>query len=130
MGTLPTSHFYYDDSEINTELIKENNSKLYTYNVSIKYSNINNINKNDDYKLHLCENDIILENNTKQHSFIYQKIDSWFCSDNTFGFLYNDNKNNINNYQKIILYVSNSKDIIDNLNKITTDLVIYYKTLS
>lgn len=124
MGTLPTKFFYYD-SEVNTKLIKKKNSKLYTYNVSINYSDINNINKSDNYKLHLCENDIILENNNKQHIFIYHKIDSWFCSENTFGFLYNNN----NCFQKIVCYVSNSKNIIDNLNNITNDLVKYYKTM-
>jgi len=129
MGSLSTKLFDNYDEEIQTNLIKKNDYVLHTYSVCVKYSDIDYIKQYNKYNLHLCENDIILEKYNQKHIFIYQKIDSWFYSHNIFGFLYNDNNNNINNYQKIILHVTNSKEIIDNLNNITKDLVIYYKTL-
>ena len=130
MGSLSTKFYDNCDSDIKTNLIEENKYILHTYSVSVKYSDIDYIKQYNKYNLHLCENDIILEKYNQKHIFIYQNIDSWFHSYNVFGFIYNDSKNNINNYQKIILYVTNSTEIINNLNNITNDLVVYYKTLS
>tara|TARA_B100001175_G_C19511844_1_gene644409 strand:- start:4492 stop:4866 length:375 start_codon:yes stop_codon:yes gene_type:complete len=124
MGTLFTKFHYYEDN-----LIEDNSdNEIYIYNGSIKYSNIDCLKENDEYKIYLCENDLILENDINNYTFLYQNISHWVYSKNSFGFFLKSNNNSDNKLQ-IVLNVIDGEEIANNLKKITTELVEYYKNL-
>ena len=125
MGTFPTRFFYDDDSNDEKILKKTSFNSLHKYKASIKESSIQYIKKNIEYDLHLCENDVIIENKKSKHIFIYQNINYWIYSKDTFGLFFKNN--NINEKSFIIFYVNNGVEIAKNLKKITKELVEYYK---
>ena len=145
MGTLPTRFYYNDDSDDDSdddnndnndyngdtkEILDKNYPKIYyKYEVSIKESSLYYIKKNIKYNLYLCENDIILENAFNKYTFIYQNINYWIFSKNTFGlFVKNTNINECR--KKFILFnVNNGKEIANNLKTITKELLEYYKKI-
>ena len=131
MGTLPT-RFYSnnDDYDDNKEILNENISKVYyKYEAFVKKSSLDYIKKNIKYNLYLCENDIILEYSLNKYIFIYQNINYWTFSRNTFGLFFK--KININDCDKefILFEVSNGNEIAKNLKIITKELVDYYKKI-
>ena len=132
MGTLPT-RFYdndNDDDDDDKKILNNESSKIYyNYEVSIKDTSLDYIKKNMKYNLYLCENDIILENKFKKYIFIYQNINYWIFSQNTFGLFFKSK--NVNEYDKkfISFNVNNGNEIAKNLKKITKELVEYYKKI-
>lgn len=130
MGTIFTKFHYYEDYSIDENLLNDNldNKTKYTYQGSIKYSNINCLKKNDKYKIYLCENDLVLEDEKNNYTFLYQNISHWVYSRNSFGFFLK-NSNNSEHKIQIILNVMDGIEVANNLRNITTELVEYYKNL-
>ena len=133
MGTIPTKYFFEDYEIYNSKtkqcekqkLYEKENNILYTYEVTINYSTLDYIKKNTLFKLYLCENDLLLENNDIKFNIIYQKINTWFHNKNTFGFNFTiDNKIN-----RLIFNLDNSIEISNNIKNITHELVEYYKNI-
>ena len=133
MGTIPTKYLFEDYKIYNSKtkqcekqkLYEEKNNILYTYEVTINYSTLDYIKKNTLFKLYLCENDLLLENNDIKFNIIYQKINTWFYNKNTFGFNFTiDNKIN-----RLIFNLDNSIEISNNIKNITYELVEYYKNI-
>tara|TARA_B100000401_G_C52757666_1_gene696558 strand:+ start:238 stop:633 length:396 start_codon:yes stop_codon:yes gene_type:complete len=131
MGTLPT-RFYYnnDDNDDNKEILNKQSSKIYyKYDVSIKDSSLDYIKKNIKYNLYLCENDIILQNAFNKYIFIYQNINYWIFSINTFGLFFKNTNVNECDKKFILFNVNNGKEVANNLKVITKELVEYYKKI-
>ena len=129
MGTIFTRPHYYEDNLIENNLIEDtSDNEIYIYNGSIKYSNIDSLKTNDEYTLYLCENDLILENNINNYTFLYQNISHWVYSKNSLGFFFKNTKDSDNKLQ-IVLNVIDGEEIANNLKQITTELVEYYKNL-
>ena len=131
MGTLST-RFYYnnDDNDDNKEILNKQSTKIYyKYEVSIKESSLDYIKKNIKYNLYLCENDIILENAFNKYIFIYQNINYWIFSINTFGLFFKNTNVNECDKKFILFNVNNGKEVANNLKVITKELVEYYKKI-
>tara|TARA_B100001173_G_scaffold299518_1_gene298155 strand:- start:401 stop:793 length:393 start_codon:yes stop_codon:yes gene_type:complete len=130
MGTIPTRFFYDDDDDNNNDkkiLKKTSYNLLHKYKASTKETSINYIEKNIEYDLYLCENDIIIENKRNKHIFIYQNINYWIYSKKTFGLYFKNNNKNEKSF--IIFYVNDGIEIAQKLKKITKELVEYYKEI-
>ena len=132
MGTFSTK---LDMCEDKKKLYEEKTNIIHTYDVVVDSSTVRYIKKNTLYKLHLCENDLVLENiensnnsnnsNNSDITIMYQKINSWYYSKNIFGFNFIIN----NNINRLVFNVENSLEITNNIRDITQELVEYYKSI-
>ena len=72
MGTLLTKYFFEDYEIYNSKkLYQKQNNILYIYEVIINCSTLDYIKKNTLFKLYLCDNDLVLENNEIKFNIIY-----------------------------------------------------------
>ena len=119
-----------NSSKINENKLINNNSNknkdyLYEYKCKVEISELDTVKKNEYFTLYLCENHIVLENEYREVSFIYQNVLCWKSSSKFFAFCYK----NINKNYIITLKVEDGNIIAKNLNKIVYELLDYYKTI-
>ena len=116
-----------DNEKLCTDITNNNlnvNYK-YKYHCSVLSSNIKNVIFKEEYTLYLCENDLILQNDNKEHIFIYNNILYWKSTNKNFEITYKD----IDKYISICLSVEDGNKIADQLKIITYNLVTYYNNL-
>lgn len=110
-------------------LLKEDNNSsddmiLYEYDGYLYECSLD-IPKKTIFNILLCENDLILKNDTYEFRIIYQHIYHWEFLPHSFGFTYKNYKKT----QNFSFNVKNGYIIARNLHNITKGLVSYYKNL-